>query len=54
MAELARHGWRPDYIAVRRQADLQEGSPEDTHLVVVAAARLGTTRLIDNIEIELA
>ena len=54
MAELARNGWRPDYIAVRRQADLQEGTPDDTHLVVVAAARLGTTRLIDNIEIELA
>jgi pantoate--beta-alanine ligase len=53
MAELARHGWRPDYIAVRRQADLQEGTPEDTHLVVVAAARLGATRLLDNIEVEL-
>lgn len=53
MAELAGHGWRPDYIAVRRQADLQEGTPQDTHLVVVAAARLGTTRLIDNIEVEL-
>ena len=53
MAQLAGNGWRPDYIAVRRQADLQEGTPEDTHLVVVAAARLGPTRLIDNIEIEL-
>lgn len=54
MAELARHGWRPDYIAVRRQADLQEGTPDDTHLVIVAAARLGTTRLIDNLEVELS
>ena len=53
MAELARNGWRLDYIAIRRQADLQEGTPEDTHLVIVAAARLGTTRLIDNIEVEL-
>jgi pantoate--beta-alanine ligase len=53
MVELARNGWRPDYIAVRRQADLQEGTPEDTHLVIVAAARLGPTRLIDNIEVEL-
>jgi len=53
MAELARNGWRPDYIAIRRQADLQEGTPEDTHLVIVAAARLGTTRLIDNLEVEL-
>ena len=53
MAELARHGWRPDYIAVRRQADLQVVAPDDTHLVIVAAARLGPTRLIDNIEVEL-
>jgi len=53
MADLAHHGWRPDYIAVRRQADLQEVMPEDTHLVVVAAARLGAPRLIDNIEVEL-
>ena len=53
MAGLARNGWRPDYIAVRRQSDLQEITPEDTHLVIVAAARLGTTRLIDNIEVEL-
>jgi len=54
MAGLARHGWRIDYVAVRRQADLQEVTPEDTHLVIVAAARLGTTRLIDNIEVERA
>ena len=53
MASLASRGWRPDYIAVRRQADLQEGTPEDTHLVIVAAARLGPTRLIDNLEVEL-
>lgn len=54
MAELARHGWRPDYIAVRRQADLQPVTAQDRHLVIVAAARLGRTRLIDNIEVELA
>ena len=53
MAELARNGWRPDYIAVRRQADLQPATPSDEHLVIVAAARLGGTRLIDNIEVEL-
>jgi pantoate--beta-alanine ligase len=53
MAELARHGWRPDYIAVRRQADLQAVTAQDSHLVIVAAARLGATRLIDNIEVEL-
>jgi pantoate--beta-alanine ligase len=50
MGELARHGWKPDYIAVRRQADLQPPHNGDP-LVVVAAARLGRTRLIDNVEI---
>jgi len=51
MAELAHNGWRPDYIAVRRQADLQPPSNGDTDLVVLAAARLGRTRLIDNVEV---
>jgi pantoate--beta-alanine ligase len=50
MGELARHGWKPDYIAVRRQADLQPPRNGDP-LVVVAAARLGRTRLIDNVEV---
>jgi pantoate--beta-alanine ligase len=50
MAELAHYGWRPDYIAVRRQADLQPPQNGDAELVVVAAARLGRTRLIDNVE----
>lgn len=51
MAELARNGWRPDYIAVRRQADLQPPEDGERELVVVAAARIGRTRLIDNVEI---
>ena len=53
MAELARNGWQPDYIAVRRQADLRQPTERDHDLVVVAAARLGRTRLIDNVEISL-
>jgi len=53
MAELARHGWRPDYVAVRRQADLQVPGERDRELVVLTAARLGATRLIDNIEVAL-
>ncbi|MGW8183473.1 MAG: pantoate--beta-alanine ligase, partial [Burkholderiales bacterium] len=44
-------GWKPDYVAVRRQADLQPPEPGDSALVVLAAARLGRTRLIDNIEV---
>jgi len=51
MADLHRHGWVPDYVAVRRQADLQPPAPGDGALVVLAAAKLGNTRLIDNIEV---
>ncbi len=50
-AELLSHGWIPDYVAVRRRLDLQSASATNDALVVLAAARLGTTRLIDNIEI---
>lgn len=50
MSELAAHGWQPDYVALRRQADL--GPPADGEvLVALAAAKLGRTRLIDNLEI---
>ena len=50
VAELAAHGWQPDYIAIRRRSDLQ--APEgDEPMVVLAAARLGSTRLIDNLEL---
>jgi pantoate--beta-alanine ligase len=49
--ELASHGWRPDYIAVRRRADLGTPGADDRDLVVLAAAWLGRTRLIDNLEL---
>ncbi|MBL8396732.1 MAG: pantoate--beta-alanine ligase [Candidatus Accumulibacter sp.] len=52
VAELDRNGWRTDYVAIRRQADLQVPMPlENSPLVVLAASRLGSTRLIDNLEI---
>jgi pantoate--beta-alanine ligase len=50
MQSLSHAGWRPDYVAVRRQADLQTPHLGDT-MVVLAAARLGATRLIDNLEV---
>lgn len=50
MQSLSQSGWRPDYVAIRRQADLQAPQPGDAK-VVLAAARLGATRLIDNMEI---
>lgn len=53
MAALAHNGWRPDYIAVRRESDLQVPSAEDDAIVILAAARLGATRLIDNVEVIL-
>lgn len=49
MAALSRRGWAPDYVAVRRRADLGVPVAGDA-LVVLAAARLGSTRLIDNLE----
>jgi len=55
MAQLAQRGWKPDYISIRKRIDLQPPSAGDlaqgTPLVVLAAAKLGTTRLIDNLEI---
>ena len=53
MATLAGKGWRPDYVSVRRQADLQPPGNGDRQLVVLAAAFLGRTRLIDNVEVTL-
>lgn len=50
VAELAAHGWHPDYIAIRRRSDLQTPQGNEA-LVVLGAARLGNTRLIDNLEI---
>ena len=51
--ELDSHGWKTDYVAVRRQADLLPPQKGDRALVALAASRLGNTRLIDNIEIEI-
>jgi pantoate--beta-alanine ligase len=48
---LKSHGWAPDYVAVRKKIDLQLPSVHDSGLVVLAAARLGSTRLIDNLEV---
>jgi len=48
---LDAHGWKTDYIAVRRQSDLRIPQSEHNALVIVAASRLGQTRLIDNLEV---
>ncbi|CAN5128316.1 pantoate--beta-alanine ligase [soil metagenome] len=55
MAQLTARGWVPDYISIRKRSDLQRPSAGDLakgeSLVVLAAAKLGATRLIDNLEI---
>jgi len=49
-AQLNARGWHTDYLSVRRRSDLLAPQPDDA-LVVLGAARLGATRLIDNLEI---
>ena len=51
IAQLDAAGWKTDYVAVRQQSDLAMPQGLDAPLVVLAASRLGTTRLIDNIEV---
>lgn len=55
IAELTGAGWKVDYVSVRRQRDLKVPTAAEVEagepLVVLAAAKLGTTRLIDNVEI---
>ena len=54
-AELARHGWKVDYIAIRHGLALRiphpEGFDHPNLLIVLGAATLGTTRLIDNVDV---
>ncbi len=55
VATLTGRGWNPDYIAIRKQSDLAPASNEslqaDEPLVILTAATIGKTRLIDNLEI---
>ena len=55
MATMAARDWKPDYMTLRRRADLLAPTEADlvagTPLVALAAAKLGATRLIDNLEI---
>jgi pantoate--beta-alanine ligase len=49
MDAMTQRGWSPDYMAVRSRIDLQTPKHGDA-LVALGAARLGATRLIDNLE----
>ena len=50
LRSLEGHGWAPDYVAIRRRRDLGDAAAGEA-LVVLGAAKLGGTRLIDNVEI---
>lgn len=50
---LTEHGWTVDYVEIRHADTLEVARTGDRKLVVLAAARLGATRLIDNVEIKL-
>jgi len=53
--QLTQRGWQPDYFAIRKRIDLQPPTAGDlatqASLVILAAAKLGSTRLIDNLEV---
>ena len=50
---LNQQGFNTDYIAIRNAENLQPAIESDTELVILAAAYMGTTRLIDNLTISL-
>lgn len=54
VATLSSRGWMVDYVAVRDQNTLQAAQSPDRDWVILAAAKLGNTRLLDNIEVGLA
>ena len=51
--KLVQQGWQVDYVAIRAASNLQAASAQDSDVVVLAAAKLGTTRLIDNLSLKL-
>lgn len=55
LEQLTQRGWQPDYFAIRKRIDLQPPTAGDLAtqepLVILAAAKLGSTRLIDNLEV---
>lgn len=52
-AELNARGWEVDYVSLRAQSTLSEPVAGERELVVLAAAKLGRTRLLDNLEFSL-
>jgi pantoate--beta-alanine ligase len=50
---LAGHGFEPDYFSICKRKDLLAANKEDTEIVILVAARIGKTRLIDNIQVDI-
>ena len=51
--QLQDAGLQPDYLAIANSATLRTATREDSHLVILAAAFLGSTRLIDNLRVSV-
>jgi pantoate--beta-alanine ligase len=51
LKSLKAAGFRPDYLEIREANSLKPASPDDLHVVILAAAFIGSTRLIDNIAV---
>ena len=52
-AQHSAAGFRPDYLEVREATGLRPATADDQHLVILLAAFIGSTRLIDNLEFQL-
>ena len=52
-AQLTAAGFKVDYVSIRRQHDFAPAQPQDTQVVILVAAYMGKTRLIDNLEVSL-
>lgn len=50
---LTAQGFRPDYFSICNRHNLQAATLEDRQLIILLAARLGKTRLIDNIQLDV-
>ncbi len=53
VADLHAHGWQVDYVELRNAVTLLPAQASDSQFVVLAAAKLGKTRLIDNLEFQI-
>jgi pantoate--beta-alanine ligase len=53
VSALSAQGWVVDYVSIRNQSDLQPADYLQRELVILAAAKLGGVRLLDNVEIKL-